>query len=410
MSKRRVAITGVGLVTPIGHSLDAVSAALREGRHGIVSWPEWATEGKLTTLLAAPVRDIDVSTLPRKKTRTMGRVSILSALASDQAVKDAGLTPELLSSGEVGLAYGSTHGSSSELTDFCARFFKNGRSLIGTPPTSYLKFMSHTTAANLATYYGIRGRVISTCAACVSASLAVGAGYEAIQAGIHDVLICGGAEELHFSHAGVFDILFAASHKYNDRPDRSPRAFDAARDGLVVGEGAGTLVLEALDRAQARGAKIHGEVVGYGTNCDGGHLTDPSSDGMARVMKLALRDAGLDAAAIDYVNAHGTATAQGDIAESRASYEVFGDRVPLSSTKGFTGHTLGACGAIEVAFCLAMMRDRFLAPNRNLDEVDPQCAPLNYVRGEARRAEPATVMSNNFAFGGINTSLILRRY
>ncbi len=410
MNGKRVVVTGVGLVTPIGRSLDEVSASLREGRHGIVRWPEWATDGQLTTLLAAPAVDVDLSSLPRKKTRTMGRVSLLTVVASEQAVADAGLPREYLASGEVGLAYGSTHGSSSELTEFCARFFKNNRSLIGTPPTSYLKFMSHTTAANLAAYFGIKGRVISTCAACVSGSLAIGAGYEAIRQGIHDALICGGAEELHFSHAAVFDILFAASHKYNDQPDRSPRAFDAARDGLVIGEGAGTLVLESLEHATARGAKIHGEIVGYGTNCDGGHLTDPSSDGMARVMRLALGDAGVSPAAIDYVNAHGTATPQGDVAESRATYEVFGDRVPVSTTKGFTGHTLGACGAIEAAFGLAMMRDGFLAPNRNLDEVDPLCAPLDYVRGAPRAQRPETIMSNNFAFGGINTSLILRRY
>ena len=409
MSARRVVITGVGLTTPIGHSLDAVSASLRELRHGIQPWPQWATEGQLTTLLAAPVKDLDLSTLPRKKVRTMGRVSLLSAYASDRAVEDSGLPADYLASGEVGLAYGSTHGSSAELVDFCARFFKN-RSLIGTPPTSYLKFMSHTTSANLATYYGIQGRVISTCAACVSASLAGGAGYEAIRHGIHDTMICGGAEELHFSHAGIFEILFAASHKYNDQPDRSPRAFDVARDGLVVGEGAGTLVLESLERAQARGAKIHAEVLGYGTNCDGGHLTNPSADGMARVMRLALKDAQIEPTGIDYINAHGTATEQGDLAESQASYQVFGDGVPISSTKGYTGHTLGACGAIEVAFCLAMMRDGFLAPNRNLDEVDPRCAPLDYVRKEPRAAKPRTVMSNNFAFGGINTSLILRHW
>jgi 3-oxoacyl-[acyl-carrier-protein] synthase II len=230
-----------------------------------------------------------------------------------------------------------------------------------------------------------------------------------VKFGQQDVMICGGAEELHFTHAGVFDIMFATSRGFNATPDLTPRPFDAKRDGLVVGEGAGTVVLESYERAKARGAHIYGEIVGYGTNCDGKHVTNPSAEGMAGAMRRALADAETSADAIEYVNAHGTATELGDIAETTATHEVLGDRVPISSTKSFTGHTLGACGALEVAFSLAMMRDGFLAPTRNLDEVDPKCAPLNYLRGEARSAKVDTIMSNNFAFGGMNTSLILRR-
>jgi len=250
--------------------------------------------------------------------------------------------------------------------------------------------------------------VISTCSACVSASQAIGAGYEMIRAGLIDAMICGGAEEMHFTHAGIFGIMFATSRGYNDRPDESPRPFDVARDGLVIGEGAATVVLESYERAAARGAHVYAEVIGYGTNCDGKHMTNPSAEGMAGAMRLCLKDAGTSVDAIDYVNAHGTATELGDIAESAASLQVLGDKVPFSSTKGYTGHTLGACGSIEVAFCLAMMRDGFLAANRNLDEVDPRCAPLNYIRGAPRQARPRTVMTNNFAFGGMNTSLLLR--
>jgi 3-oxoacyl-[acyl-carrier-protein] synthase II len=221
-------------------------------------------------------------------------------------------------------------------------------------------------------------------------------------------MICGGAEELHFTHAGVFDIMYATSTSYNDRPDSSPRPFDTNRDGLVIGEGAGTVILESYDRAKARGAKIYAEIAGYGTNCDGKHMTNPSAAGMAGAMKLCLKDAGIAVDSIDYVNAHGTATELGDIAESAATLQVLGDRVPFSSTKSHVGHTLGACGSLEVAFCLAMMRDGFLPPTRNLDEIDPRCAPLNYLRGDCREAKPKTIMSNNFAFGGINTSLLLR--
>jgi 3-oxoacyl-[acyl-carrier-protein] synthase II len=271
-----------------------------------------------------------------------------------------------------------------------------------------LKFMSHTTAANLALFYGIRGRIIPTSAACVSGSLAVGSGYEAIRAGHADVMICGGAEELHPVPIGVFDIMRATSTRYNDRPDASPRPFDADRDGLVVGEGAGTVILESLDHARRRSAEAYGEVVGYGTNCDGTHVTSPSADGMAAAMRLALEDARLSPDDVDYVNAHATATEVGDVAESLATAEVLGDSVPVSSTKGATGHTLGASGAHEVAFCLAMMRGGFLAPTRNLERPDPACAPLAHVTGEAREASPRTVMTNNFAFGGINTSLLLR--
>jgi 3-oxoacyl-[acyl-carrier-protein] synthase II len=276
--------------------------------------------------------------------------------------------------------------------------------------SSYLKLMSHTCIANLAQCFEIRGRIIPTVSACVSASQGIGYGYEAIRDGYQDVMLCGGAEELHVLHAGVFDIMFATSTRYNDRPSESPRPFDKDRDGLVVGEGAGTLVLEELEHAKLRGATIHAEILGYGTNCDGTHVTSPSAEGMAGAMRLALADAQLSPERIDYVNAHGTATELGDIAESQATLEVLGDRVAFSSTKGFTGHTLGACGALEAIFAIAMMRDRFIAPSRNLEALDPRCAKLDYVMREPRSAAPAVVMSNNFAFGGINTSLILKRF
>ncbi len=401
-------MTGIGLASPVGNSLDEVAAALREGRHGISVRPEWEGIGRLDTRLGAVVGELDMGAHPRKKVRTMGRVGLLSLYATAQSLADAGMDPEGLSGGRVGLAYGSTHGSSSTMEAFCRQLFAD-TSLKGLAGSTYLKFMSHTCAANLAQYYAIRGRVVSTCAACVSASVAVGTGYELVRDGVQDVMICGGAEEMHFVHAGVFDIMFATSRAYNDRPDASPRPFDAKRDGLVVGEGAGTLVLEPWDHAVARGARIHAELVGFGTNCDGTHVTSPSAEGMAAAMRLALESAGLAPDAIGYINAHATATDVGDIAESQATLSVFGDRVPISSTKGHTGHTLGACGAIEAAFCVAALRDGLLPPTRNLTDVDPRCAALDYVMGAPRPARPEYVMSNNFAFGGINTSLVLRR-
>ena len=215
---------------------------------------------------------------------------------------------------------------------------------------------------------------------------------------------------MHFVHAGVFDIVFAASAKYNHQPELTPRPFDEARDGLVVAEGAGTLVLESLDHAQARGADILAELEGYGLSCDGTHVTNPSAEGMGRAMRLALDNAQLDPQAIDYINAHGTATDVGDIAESLATHRLFGERVPFSSTKSFMGHTLGACGAIEAGICISALREGFIPPTRNLEKLDERCAPLDYVSGDARQTRIKRAMSNNFAFGGIDTSLIFKTF
>ncbi len=404
----RVVVTGIGIASPIGHSLDEVAAALQEGRHGIATCPELGSTWNIRTRLAAEVKNLDVTSRERKKTRTMGRVALLANYATRAALADAGIEPETLSSGRAGLAYGSTQGSSQALEDFCAQVFTIN-DFQGLPGSTYLKFMSHTCAANLAHYHQIRGRVVPTCSACVSASQAIGTGYELINQGLQDVMICGGAEEMHATHVGVFDLLYATSTHYNDSPELSPRPFDTERDGLVVGEGAGTLVLESLARASARGAHIYGEIVGYGTTCDGTHITTPSASGMAATMRQALQAAELSRDDVHYINAHATATVLGDIAESEATMDVFGERVPISSTKGHTGHTLGACGAIELAFGMAMLRDGFVPPTRNLEQPDPRCAPLNYLRKESRSMALDVIMSNNFAFGGINTSLIIRR-
>lgn len=406
MAEHRVVITGLGVVSPIGNSLDAVSKALRADRSGVRTVPHFGDYSGMKTRVAAPV-EVEVERLPKKRTRTMGRVALLSTWATEQAIADAGLDAEYLSSGSAGLAYGSTGPSSGAVEDYIRKLLVN-RSLDGIQSATYPKLMSHTCAANLGVYFAIRGRIMSTCAACVSSSQAIGYGYEAVKHGFQETMICGGAEELDVVHASVFDVMFATSTRYNDRPSETPRPFDAERDGLVVGEGAGTLVLESYDRARARGARIYAEVIGFGTNCDGYHMTAPTADGMARALSLCLESARVSPAQIDYVNAHATATDVGDVCESQATSRILGGAVPVSSTKGFTGHTLGACGAIESVFCLAMLRDRFLAPNRNLATVHSDCAPLNYVIGSARDASPRTIMNNNFAFGGVNTSLLFR--
>jgi 3-oxoacyl-[acyl-carrier-protein] synthase II len=269
--------------------------------------------------------------------------------------------------------------------------------------------MSHTTAVNIAVFFGIKGRVYTTSSACTSSSQGIGYGFEAIRHGTQQVMVCGGAEELCPTEAAVFDTLFATSTK-NDTPDVTPRPFDEARDGLVIGEGACTLVLEELEHATARGATIYAEIIGYGTNCDGQHVTQPCVESISKVLQLSLSDAGINASDIDYVSAHGTATQLGDITESHAVLGVLGDQVPLSALKSYTGHTLGACGSTEAWATIQMMRDGWFHPTLNLDSVDPKCAPIDYIIGEGRFLDCEIAMSNNFAFGGINTSLIFKKY
>ncbi len=400
---RRVAITGVGLASPIGHDLDTAMKTLAQGRHGIRRIDAWRDHPEMLTKLGAPVVDLDLGRWPRKTTRAMGRVARLALHATEGALAQAGIDETLRQSGRLGLAYGSTHGSTEAWEKF-ALTLETPNALLGLGSNAYLKFASHTCAANLAVTLGIRGRITTTCSACVAAAQAIGAGYEAVHYGMQDVMITGGAEEMHYISTGVFDVLQATS--IGDDPDAHPRPFDVARNGLVVGEGAGTLVLEAWDHAQARGATILGELLGYGTSCDGTHITAPAPEGMQASMELALADAGLHADDIDYVNAHATATAVGDAGEAEATWRVFGDRVPVGSTKAYTGHTMGACGAIEAILALGAIQNGFVPASRNLETPDPAFPAIRYVR-ETEDAKVRRVMSNNFAFGGINTSLIL---
>ncbi|MGB1013522.1 MAG: beta-ketoacyl synthase N-terminal-like domain-containing protein, partial [Nannocystaceae bacterium] len=314
--RHRVVVTGIGLTTPIGHDLVHVCTSLRTGHHGIRIIEDWGRIAELRPRLGGAVTELDVDRrYPRKKVRTMGRVGRLATYACEQAIAQAGLEPALLQSGRVGIAYGSTSGSSQALEDFTGKLFQSYE-LKGLSATSFLKFMSHTCAANLAQFFGLRGRVIPTSSACTSGSQAIGYGYEAIADGRQEIMICGGAEELHAVTATIFDLFGATSNGFNTRPEASPRPFDRDRDGLVIGEGAASLVLERRDQALARGAQILGEVIGFGTNCDGSHITAPSQSGMRAAMALALDDAGLHAGDVDYISAHGTATLLGDVAES----------------------------------------------------------------------------------------------
>jgi len=405
---RRVVITGMAGLTSLGHDWSTIRTRMLQQRTGIGIIDAWTQIDGLHTHLGAPILDF---VLPahyiRKQTRTMGRVAQLATVACERALADAKLLDksEILTGGRTGIAYGSCAGSSAPLLDLVAIMTEHSVRKI--TATTYIRAMSHTCAINAALFFGISGRIIPTASACTSSSQAIGYAYEAIKAGYQDVMLAGGAEELCPSQTSVFDTLYATSQK-NDTPSLTPRPFDKDRDGLVIGEGAGTLILEDLAHATARGAPIYAEVVGFGTNCDAVHVTQPTADTMQVALQLALVDAGITAADIGYVSAHGTATLRGDLAESIATHQVLGPNIPISSLKGYFGHTLGACGALEAWLSIEMLRNRCFMPTVNLDNVDPALAPLDYIHGQPRTLDCRYIMSNNFAFGGVNTSLIFK--
>ncbi|MEX3955116.1 beta-ketoacyl-ACP synthase [Trinickia sp. EG282A] len=405
---KRVVVTGMGGVTAFGSSWDEIEVALRGGRNAVRRMPEWDYFSALHSRLACPLPAFELPAhYPRKKTRSMGLVSMYAVRASEFALADAGLAGDAsIADGRMGVAYGSSSGSVQPIRAFGA-MLETG-SMTDVTSNSYVQMMPHTTAVNVGLFWDLKGRVIPTSSACASGSQAIGYAYEAIATGKQALMLAGGAEELSGPAVAVFDTLYATSTR-NDEPHLTPRPFDVERDGLVVGEGAATLVLEEYEHARARGARIHAEVVGFGCNSDGAHMTQPTAATMAHAMRLALADATLAATAISYVNAHGTSTDRGDVAESAATAEIFGDAMPISSLKSYVGHTLGACGALEAWWTIEMMKRNWYAPTLNLDDVDPACAPLDYIRGAGREIDAEYVMSNNFAFGGINTSLVFRR-
>ena len=411
--QRRVVVTGRGVLGPLGHDWPSVQAWLKTGRNAVRHCPEWGEYKGLNSRLGVPAQPFDLPDhYNRKATRSMGRVALLATRASELALVDAGLLGDpLLKSGKVGISYGSSAGTPSSMSDFGRMLAEFNTQYINA--TTYIRMMAHTAPVNMGVFFGITGRIITTSSACTSGSQGIGYAYEAIKAGKQVAMLAGGSEELDVTATTVFDTLFATSSD-NDAPETTPRPFDASRNGLVIGEGGCTLVLEDLDHALARGATIHAEIVGYGTNSDGQHVTQPNAATMAQAMRLALEDAGLPPDAIAYVNAHGTATEHGDIAETTATHAVFGERMPISSLKSYTGHTLGACGALEAWVTLEMLREGWFHPTANLRNVDPRCGALDYIlpgeAGGGRLIDGEYAMSNNFAFGGINTSLVLRRW
>ncbi|HEV2676113.1 MAG TPA: beta-ketoacyl-ACP synthase [Aliidongia sp.] len=406
---RRVVVTGMGGVTALGQDWPTIRANFAEGKTGIRFMPDWERFSGINTRLAAPITDFSVEQrYPRKKLRTMGRVSCLAVYATERALADAGLIDDpVVRGGRTGVAYGSSFGSPDAVLGFYELKMHGASKHLNA--TNYIQMMSHTAVVNIGLFFGVTGRIIPTSSACTSGSQGIGYAYEAIRWNKADVMIAGGAEELDITDSAVFDTLFATSVK-NDSPEATPRPYDRDRDGLVIGEGAGTLILEEYEHARARGARIHAEIVGFGCNSDGSHVTQPQAETMQGALRLALEDAGLDAAAIGLVSGHGTATEWGDIAETTATNAVLGPTMPIHSLKSYFGHSLGACGAIEAWLSIEMMRDGWFCPTANLTHVDERCAPLDYLMGQPRQLEIDHLMSNNFAFGGVNTSLILKRY
>ena len=406
---RRVVITGMGGLTALGHDWPTIRAALMARRSGVSYLPELDSYEGLRTRLGSRLAKYDVPAhYDRKLLRSMGPVAVTTAISAENALQEAGLLGHpVLRSGRTGIAHGASAGSADAILSFGK--LEMSHKIRGVTSSTYVQMMSHTGAVNIGMLLGITGRVIPSSSACTSGSQAIGFAYETIQQGKQTVMIAGGAEELSVGPIAVFDTMYGASTR-NEAPHTTPRPFDRDRDGLVIGEGAVTLILEDLEHARGRGAHIHAELVGFGTNSDGAHMTQPLSGNMVQAMRLALEDAGISPDVIGYVNAHGTATERGDIAESQATREVFGRPVAISSLKSYFGHTLGACGALESWLPIEMMREGWFAPTINLDNLDPACADLDYLTGEGRSIETEYVMNNNFAFGGINTSLIFRRW
>ncbi len=404
MTARRVLVTGMGIVCCIGNDLDTVARALREGRSGIAPAPEFAEAGLGSQIAGIPSLE-SLPAVKRPLRRFMPDPSLYAYHATNAALADAGWSEAEITSERTALVVGSGVSSTLETAEAIALARAQGARKV--PPYVVPRVMGSTTSANLATAFRIQGASYSIVSACATSAHCIGHGGELIQMGKADRVIVGGAEEVRWTSAVLFDAMGALSTGFNDRPTKAARPYDKRRDGFVLSGGAGILVLEAEEIARARGAKVRGELVGYGASSDGSDMVTPKAEGIARAMRIALREANTG---IDYINTHGTSTVAGDLMELDAIREVFGDKLPfISSTKGLTGHAIGASGAHEAVYCLLMMEHGFIAACANLEEPDPAIRGLPIV-DKTRAASLNAVMSNSLGFGGTNASLIFRRW
>jgi len=386
--------------------VDSLLSALLRGESGIRNVPEMAALGTLRTRVAATVPEVDAKEIPRKFRRSMSNMSVFATLACQEALLQAGLGPVECADGLTGVAIGSTVASTRATEDFFVDYLTD-RSLERMKSTLFFQIMNHSCAANVAQALGLTGRLLAPAAACATGCQTIGYGYEMIAFGRQERMLCGGADEFHPLTAGTFDIMNAASCRWNEQPRQTPRPFDRGRDGVVCGEGCGILLLESLASAQARKATILGEVAGFATLTDPASIANPNSAAIEQCMRLALADSRMNKEEIDYVNAHATATEQGDIAEGGAIFRLFGGEVPVSSLKGHLGHAMAASGSLELVAAVEMLRRGCLIPTLNLDNPDPACAPLRHIR-KVESAAPRAIIKNNFALGGVNSSIVLR--
>lgn len=408
MRLKRVVITGLGAVSPFGMGADRLFQALLAGESAIRYVPELEEIQGLGPRVAGLVHGIDPKDIPRKIRRTMSRMSLYALLAAQEALAQAEVDDSLRTGGRLGIVLGSTVGSVETMEEFFKDFLPR-KSIEGIKSMLFFKIMGHSCAANVAQTLGIAGRTLAPSAACATGCQSVGLGYEAIALGRQDLMLCGGADEFHPLTAATFDIIQAASTSYNDRPQCTPRPFDRDRDGIVCSEGAGLLLLESLDSAHARGAHILAEVVGFASTSDASSIANPDPKPVRCCMELALLDAGLGSADVDYVNAHATGTLQGDEAESRAIGELFGAHIPVSSLKGHMGHSMAASGALELIACVNMLRAGRVIPTRNLDNPAFECSGVNLPR-KVEDMELKTILKNNFALGGVNCAVVIRSF
>ncbi len=404
---KRVVITGVGSISSLGENTEDFIKGLKDNKSGVAIMDNWDDFVGLNSRVAAPAIMPNIKTIPRTTRRTMGKTGLLAALSAKEATENAQLNEENLTSGRCGCIMGSTMGGAESLYEaFEIMLPEKDLSLM--PSTQFFKCVSHTAAMNTAKYLGISGVVMATSAACASSLQAIGVGYDLIKSGRQDIMICGGAEETHVSVTGSFDVLFATSATYNDKPNETPRPFDKDRDGLVCGEAGASIVLEDYDHAIARNAEIYGELIGYATCGSGSHVTQSNSDAIQKCILLALDDAKIGIKDVDYINAHATATLQGDAAEVDAIKNIFGNSTPVSSLKGYLGHTLAASGCLEFIASLYMMKENTIYPTRNLEEESSDCTGIQHVKKTINK-NIDIFLKNCFAFGGINAVLICKK-
>ncbi|MCJ7771772.1 MAG: 3-oxoacyl-ACP synthase [Desulfobacterales bacterium] len=409
--ERRVVITSESAISPIGRTQKDIMASLTNGISGVKKIRD---DDLLSAYINSGVYgtiDYDIEyDFERKYRKTMGPVSFYACQVAKEAIEKSGLDTAFITSGKMGVAFGSTHGSPTVQRSIYEKFFsgsKEGFSKIGA--VDYLKSMVHTTAVNITKMFGITGRVISSSTACTTSSQSIGYGYEAVKFGLQDAMLCGGADEYDTTTVAVFDNLLACSVDFNETPHLTPRPFDAKRDGLVVGEGAGAVMLEEYEFAKKRGATILAEIIGFSCNNNGGDLILPNIEGITQTIKTGLESAKISSKDVDFVSAHATATKMGDVIEAQAIHNVYGDLPLITGLKSYMGHTMGTCGVLETIFTLYMMQEGIVAPTLNLVDIDKRCAMINHVTVLMEK-DIHIASIQNFAFGGVNTSLFIKKF